>query len=52
MTAYQTQQEGIPKLREWQDNDFDLARHESHMRLFNGERDLGDPDDGGPEEKA
>jgi hypothetical protein len=34
MTAYQAHREGIRKLREWEDNDFDLARHESRMRLF------------------
>jgi hypothetical protein len=29
--------EGVRKLREWEDNDFDLARYESHMRLFDDE---------------
>jgi hypothetical protein len=48
MTAYEAHREGIRKLREWEDNDFDLARYENHMRLFDDE--MEDTDDGGPEE--
>jgi hypothetical protein len=47
-TAYQAHREGIRKLREWEDNDFDRARYESRMRLFDDE--MEDTDDGAPEE--
>ncbi|MGH8629023.1 MAG: hypothetical protein ACREYC_28470 [Gammaproteobacteria bacterium] len=47
MTAYQAHREGIRKLRECEDNDFDGARYESHM--FDDE--MEDTNDGGPEEK-
>jgi hypothetical protein len=45
LTAYQAHREGIRKLREWEDNDFDLARLEDPD-------EIEDADDGGPEEKV
>ena len=53
MTAYPAHREGIRKLREWENNDFDRERYESHTRLFDDEmEDMEDTDDGGPEEKV
>jgi hypothetical protein len=34
VTAYQAHREGIRKLCEWEDNDFDRERYERLMRLF------------------
>jgi hypothetical protein len=53
VTAYQAHREGIRKLCEWEDNDFDLARHENSMRPFDDEmEDVEDTDDDGPEDKV
>jgi hypothetical protein len=50
--AYQAHREGIRKLREWEDNDFDRERSESHMRLFDDEIEDTEDTDDGPQEKA